>query len=110
MTTYRRLLLLWKKRCCQYSRIGSTNTKSNGKITVENNATIYLKYGKFNKLSKNVYTFEINNIDKQGPEIGEIETSCTDSSIAVTITAIDMGNPKLKYYFKLADDEKFVCT
>ena len=84
--------------------------KSNGKITVENNATIYLKYGKFNKLSKNVYTFEINNIDKQGPEIGEIETSCTDSSIAVTITAIDMGNPKLKYYFKLADDEKFICT
>ena len=81
-----------------------------GKIIIENNATIYLKYGRFNKRSSTPYTLKIDNIDKQGPEIGEIETSSTDSTITVTITAYDTGNPSLKYYFKLSEDNDFICT
>lgn len=79
-------------------------------ITVENNATIYLKYERFGKYSEKPYTFIIDNIDKEGPEIGEIETTATDSSITVKVNAIDLKNPTLTYYFKLQEDEKYICT
>lgn len=79
-------------------------------ISIENNATIYLKYGRFGKLSDNAYVFNIDNIDKTGPEIGGIETSSTDSTIKVSVTANDLGNSNLTYYFKLQNDMDYTCT
>jgi len=48
--------------------------------------------------------------DKEGPEIWEIETTATDSSITVKVNAIDLKNQTLTYYFKLQEDEKYICT
>lgn len=79
-------------------------------LDIEKNSYIYLKYERFGKLSNTPYVIEVNNIDKQGPEIGEIETSSTDSTITVTITAIDSKNSNLTYYFKLSDDTFYECT
>ena len=84
--------------------------KYNNELTVENNATVYLKYAKGNKFSSAAYSFEVNNIDKQGPVIGEIKTSPTNDSIKVTISATDNTNPNFTYYFKLAEDKEFICT
>ena len=82
----------------------------NSKITVENNGIIYLKYGRFGKFSSNPYVFEISNIDKNGPEIGELETSTTYTSITVTVNAIDESNSNLQYYFRLADSNTYIST
>ena len=82
----------------------------NGKIVVKNNSTIYLKYGKYGKLSADAYTFKINNIDKIGPQIGEIQVDTTDSEITLTVSAFDLSNADLTYYFKLSEDGEFICT
>ena len=84
--------------------------KYENNIIVENNAVIYLKYAHKNKLSNAAYSFEVNNIDKQGPNIGEIKVSSTSSSITLTIDATDNFNPNFTYYFRLAEDKEFVCT
>lgn len=84
--------------------------KYENEIIVKNNATIYLKYAKGKKFSEAAYSFEVNNIDKQGPNIGEIKTSATNSSITITINATDNSNPNLTYYFRLAEDNEFICT
>lgn len=84
--------------------------KYNNEIVVENNATIYLKYARGNKFCDSAYSFEVNNIDKQGPDIGEIKTSATNSSITVKVDAKDNSNPNFTYFFKLAEDTEFVCT
>ena len=88
----------------QYSKMNGNS------IDIEKNGTVYLKYGRFGKLSKNPYVFSINNIDKTGPEIGEIETSSTDSTISVKVQAVDLKSTNLTYYFKLADDTNYECT
>lgn len=84
--------------------------KYDNEIIIENNAVIYLKYAKRNKFSNSAYSFEVNNIDKQGPNIGEIKISSTNSSITVAIEATDNSNPNFTYYFRLAEDKEFVCT
>lgn len=84
--------------------------KYENKIIVKNNATIYLKYAKKKKFCESAYSFEVNNIDKQGPKIGEIKTSSTNSSITLTINATDNSNPNFTYYFRLAEQSDFICT
>ena len=83
---------------------------NNSKFTIENNGIIYLKYGKYGKLSSTPYVFEVSNIDKEGPEIGELETTSTNSSITVTASAIDKNISNLQYYFKLSDSETYIST
>ena len=82
----------------------------NSKFEIENNGVIYLKYGRFGKLSPTPYVFEVTNIDKTGPEIGEIETSSTYTSITVTVSAIDENSSELQYSFRLADSNQFIST
>lgn len=84
--------------------------KYNNGIIVENNATIYLKYANGKKFSDSAYSFEVNNIDKQGPKIGEIKTSATDSSITVSVEATDNSSSNFTYFFKLSENEEFTCT
>lgn len=84
--------------------------KYDKELIITNNATIYLKYARGNKFCASAYSFEVNNIDKQGPVIGEIKTSATNNSIKVTIQATDNTNPNFTYYFKLAKDKEFLCT
>ncbi len=92
-------------------KISNSLYKKYGKeIIVKNNATIYLKYAKGNKFCASAYSFEVNNIDKQGPTIGEIKTSATNDSIKVTIEATDNKSSEFTYYFKLAEDKEFICT
>ena len=79
-------------------------------ITIENNGVIYLKYGRFGKLSPVPYVFEITNIDKTGPEIGELETSSTYTSITVNVTATDNTSSELEYSFRLADSSQYIST
>lgn len=77
---------------------------------IENNGVIYLKYGRFGKLSSTPYIFEVTNIDKTGPEIGEIETTSTYTSITVTVNAIDETATELQYYFRLADSNQYISA
>lgn len=84
--------------------------KYENEIIVENNATIYLKYAKGNRFCNSSYSFEVNNIDKQGPVIGEIETKSTSESITVSVKATDNRTSEFTYYFKLAEDKEFICT
>lgn len=79
-------------------------------IEIENNCLVYLKYGRFGKLSSTPYVFNISNIDKTGPEIGELETSSTYTSITVTVNAIDETASELKYYFRLSDSNSYIST
>ena len=82
----------------------------NSKFEIENNGVVYLKYGRLGKLSSIPYVFEITNIDKTGPEIGEIETSSTYTSITVTVNAIDENPSELQYSFRLADSNSYILT
>ena len=83
---------------------------NNSTFQIENNGVVYLKYGRFGKLNKKPYVFEISNIDKNGPEIGEIQTSSTYSSITVTVSAFDENSTELEYGFRLADSNQFIST
>jgi lipoprotein-anchoring transpeptidase ErfK/SrfK len=83
---------------------------TNNTINIEKNGTVYLKYERFGKLSDNPYLFEINNIDKTGPEIGDITSTSTDSTITVTVAAADLYSTNLTYYFKLQDSTNYICT
>ncbi|MBR2289284.1 MAG: L,D-transpeptidase [Clostridia bacterium] len=80
------------------------------KFEIENNGVVYLKYGRLGKLSSTPYVFEITNIDKTGPEIGEIETTSTYTSITVKVNAIDNNNGDLQYSFKLAETGNYIST
>ena len=82
----------------------------NSKIDIENNSIIYLKYGRFGKLSPTPYVFEVSNIDKTGPEIGEIETTSTYTTITVTVNAIDENTSNLQYYFRLASSNTYISS
>lgn len=84
--------------------------KYENNIIVSNNATVYLKYAKGNKFCNSAYSFEINNIDKQGPSIGEIDCTATNNSIEVKVSAKDNHSSKLTYYFRLENDNEFICT
>lgn len=84
--------------------------KYENNIIVSNNATVYLKYAKGNKFCNSAYSFEVNNIDKQGPSIGEIDCTATNSSIEVKVSAKDNHSSKLTYYFRLENDTEFICT
>ena len=83
---------------------------NDSKFEIQNNGIVYLKYGRFGKLSSTPYVFEISNIDKDGPEIGELETTSTNSSITVTASAIDKNVSSLQYYFKLSTSETYIST
>lgn len=82
----------------------------NSKFEIENNGVVYLKYGRLGKLSTTPYIFEVTNIDKTGPEIGEIQTTSTYTSITVNVSAIDENSPDLQYAFRLADSNSFIQT
>ena len=85
--------------------------KLNGsKFEIENNGIIYLKYGRFGKLSSIPYVFEVSNIDKDGPEIVEISTESTYNSITVTTNASDKNDSNLQYYFKLSESDMYIST
>lgn len=83
---------------------------NNSKIEIEKNGIVYLKYSRFGKLSSIPYVFEIKNIDKEGPEIGEITTKSTSTSITVTANVIDETETDLQYYFRLADSNIYIST
>lgn len=82
----------------------------NSEFEITNNGIVYLKYGRFGKLSSIPYVFEITNIDKDGPEIGDIETTTTDTSITVIANAIDKNQNDLQYYFKLSTSDTYIST
>lgn len=82
----------------------------NSKFEIESNGIVYLKYGRFGKLSSTPYVFEVSNIDKTGPEIGEIETSSTYTSITVVVNAIDETSSNLQYYFRLANSNTYISA
>ena len=82
----------------------------NSKFEIENNGVVYLKYGRFGKLSSTPYVFEITNIDKTGPEIGELKTSSTYTSITVTVEATDQSSSEMEYSFRLANSNKYIST
>lgn len=80
------------------------------KFEIENNGIVYLKYGRFGKLSSVPYVFEVANIDKDGPEIDEISTSTTYTTITVTANATDKNQSNLQYYFKLSTSGNYIST
>lgn len=82
----------------------------NSTFEIENNGVVYLKYGRFGKLSSTPYVFEITNIDKTGPDIGEIETTSTYTSITVKVNASDATNSELQYAFRLSTENTFIQT
>ena len=82
----------------------------NSKIDIENNCLVYLKYERFGKLSNEPYVFEISNIDKEGPEIGEIEVKSDYSSITLTVNALDNTSTNLQYYYRLAPSNTYISA
>ena len=88
----------------QYKKLKGT------KLDITNNGIVYLKYGRFGKLSSVPYVFEISNIDKTGPEIEEVTTSTTYTTITVTVNAFDENSADLQYYFKLSTSGNYIST
>jgi len=82
----------------------------NSRFEITDNGVVYLKYGRFGKLSSVPYVFEITNIDRTGPEIGEITTTSTYTSITVTVNATDNSGGDLQYAFRLANSSNYVST
>lgn len=79
-------------------------------LEIENNGVVYLKYGRFGKLSNIPYVFDITNIDKSGPDIIGVTTESTDSSITVSVEAEDDSGDNLQYYFRLQNQNSFLSN
>jgi lipoprotein-anchoring transpeptidase ErfK/SrfK len=79
-------------------------------LQIDKNCVVYLKYERFGKLSEIPYVFKIDNIDKIGPEIIDISTVPTDSSVTINVEAIDLNSTTLTYYFKIDLDSDYIST